>query len=289
MSAPLAFVTAAAARGLDPDEPLLVEAMARRGIEVAVVVWDDPAVDWAGFSRVVLRSAWDYAERLDEFMSWARRVAAVTELWNPLELIAFSADKHYLEDLRRAGVAVSPTAFCEPGAGPHFPAGDAGFVVKPAVGAGSRDVGRFGPGELERATAHVARLHRRGVAALVQPFLPLVAELGEWPMVYVDGEFSHAANKRVDLTDTVGDLFARELNTPAEATPAMRAVADRAIDHIVRTVGRPVYARIDLVLGLDGEPCVLEAELVEPSLFLPQHPAAVDLVADAFARGLPRP
>lgn len=79
----LGWVTARAARGLDEDEPLAVEALRRAGVEVAVCDWDDPAVDWAGFERVVLRSAWDYPERLPEFLRWLDAVDAVSELVNP--------------------------------------------------------------------------------------------------------------------------------------------------------------------------------------------------------------
>ena len=36
-------------------------------------VWDDPAVDWAAFDLVVVRSTWDYQLRRDAFLAWARR------------------------------------------------------------------------------------------------------------------------------------------------------------------------------------------------------------------------
>lgn len=46
----------------------------------------------------------------------------------------------------------------------------------------------------------------------------------------------------------------------------------RAVDLVTRRFGVPLYARVDLVRDDDGRPCVLELELVEPSLFLPQAP-----------------
>jgi len=49
-------------------------------------------------------------------------------------------------------------------------------------------------------------------------------------------------------------------------------VARRAIDVVTSRFGIPLYARVDLVRGDDGKPCVLEVELVEPSLFLPEAP-----------------
>jgi hypothetical protein len=43
-----------------------------------------------------------------------------------------------------------------------------------------------------------------------------------------------------------------------------------------------LYARIDLIPGLDGEPLLVELELTEPSLFLRTSSAAADRLADAI-------
>jgi O-ureido-D-serine cyclo-ligase len=67
----VALVTARAARGLDEDMPPLSAALSAAGAESQIVDWDDPRVDWARFDLVVPRSAWDYAERLPEFLAWA--------------------------------------------------------------------------------------------------------------------------------------------------------------------------------------------------------------------------
>jgi len=42
-----------------------------------------------------------------------------------------------------------------------------------------------------------------------------------------------------------------------------------------------LYARVDLVDGPDGQPCVMELELVEPNLFLDLHPGSLAVVVDA--------
>jgi glutathione synthase/RimK-type ligase-like ATP-grasp enzyme len=197
---------------------------------------------------------------------------------NPLAVMRWSIDKHYLADLGAAGVAVTPSHFVEPGEQATFPDGDAGFVVKPAVGAGSRDVVRYPSTAAARqaASAHIARLHAAGRSAVVQPTLASVARLGEWPMVFLGGTYSHTAAKRVQLPElgSTPDLFAPEHAAPAAATPEMTEVATGALDFVHATVGPTTYARIDLVIDDHGSPVVLEAELVEPSLFLPQHPPA---------------
>ena len=162
----IALVTAAAARNLDEDLPPLERALgALRGIRFSVVNWDDPAADWSSFDAAVLRSAWDYSMRLDEFLDWATRAAAATMLVNPLAVVRWNTDKHYLHDLAASGVATVPSAFVEPGQDAadalsaflrQYPAAE--FVVKPAIGAGSRDAQRYARDDVAAALAHVQRL-----------------------------------------------------------------------------------------------------------------------------------
>jgi glutathione synthase/RimK-type ligase-like ATP-grasp enzyme len=182
--------------------------------------------------------------------------------------VRWNLDKSYLAELGEAGVPITPTIFVPPGAKPSFPCG--GFVVKPAVGAGSRDAASYGADQMDTAVAHLARLHAAGQVVLVQPFLASVATEGEWPLVFFDGRFSHAASKRVVLPQagTHHDLFAEERNAVHVATEAQLDVAQAAVDLVAARLGTPTYARVDLVRNNGGRFCVLEVELVEPSLFL---------------------
>ncbi|SOD63217.1 hypothetical protein SAMN06297387_109160 [Streptomyces zhaozhouensis] len=284
----LAWVTTRAARGRDEDEPLALAALERAGVRVEVVDWDDPGARWSRFDRVVVRSAWDYPERLAEFLRWLDEVDAVSDLVNPPATVRWSLDKRYLAELEGAGIPTTPTAFAPPGAPVAFPAGR--FVVKPAVGAGSRDAASYGPDQHEPARAHVARLHAAGTVVLVQPFLSSVAAEGEWPLVFFDGVFSHAANKRVALprAGSIDGLFAEETNTEHVATEAQLAVARSVTDLVARRLGTPTYARVDLVRDDAGAFRVLELELNEPSLFLPQGGAdAVERLVAALLRWPP--
>lgn len=279
----LAWVTAAGAREWDEDAPLALPVLAARGVDAQMVEWDDEAVDWAAFDRVVLRSTWDYTRRLPEFLAWLERVAAVTEVVNPPATVRWSLDKRYLGELESAGVPIVPTSFVAPGDPLELP--DVELVVKPAVGAGSRDAASYDTEHHDLARAHVARLHAEGRTVLVQPFLRTIAEDGEWPMVMLGGRFSHTASKRVALprAGEVSELFAREVCVPATATDAQVAVAEDALAFVSRRLGVPAYARVDLVRLPDGGFGVLELELAEPFLFLPYaDPAATDRLVDAL-------
>ncbi len=284
----LAWTTTRPARGLDEDEELALAAIRRLGVTVDVVDWDDPDVDWSGYERVVLRSTWDYDDRLDEFVAWLRRVEVATELVNPLPAVLWSTDKRYLRELDDAGVPTTPTRFVPPGERVAFPEGR--FVVKPAVGAGSRGASSFGPDQHAVAADHVRGLHAAGQVVLVQPFVDSVPVDGEWPLVFLGGEYSHAASKRVALPEAglVEGLFAAEVNAPHVATAEQVAVASAAVAFVTERFGPLPYARVDLVRAEDGSSQVLELELVEPSLFLPQaDAAAADRLAAALT-GSPR-
>jgi len=50
----------------DVDLPLMVGALRARGVDAQAVAWDAP--DWAAFDQVVIRSTWDYAPRIEEFL-----------------------------------------------------------------------------------------------------------------------------------------------------------------------------------------------------------------------------
>ena len=140
----IGFVTSAELRDLTPDDRSVVPVLAARGVEVAPVVWTEPLP--GRLDGLVLRSTWDYAERLPTFLAWIARVSALTRLLNPPEVVRWNADKHYLAELARAAVPVVASEFVEPqqnaaAALGQFLArqGSAEIVVKPAVGAGSRD------------------------------------------------------------------------------------------------------------------------------------------------------
>ncbi len=116
--------------------------------------WDDPGVEWTRFDAALLRSAWDYAERLPQFLAWAERTAALTTLMNPLAVVRWNCDKHYLRELAQAGAAVVPTTFAEPGA--DAPRLLAEFLAQRTVRAAGREAGRSGPARATRAVTPAA-------------------------------------------------------------------------------------------------------------------------------------
>jgi O-ureido-D-serine cyclo-ligase len=279
----IALVTARAARGLDEDLAPLEAALRAAGARPTIADWDDDAIDWTCFDLALLRSTWDYTSRLPEFLAWLSRAATQTRLVNPLPVVRWNLDKHYLRDLAGAGVPVVASAFVEPGAAVATVLADfldaqptAEFVVKPAIGAGSRDARRYTPDQRRDAAAHVARLSAAGRSVLLQPYLARVDEDGETALIHFAGTFSHAIRKGPLLRlgqEPTRALFAAEHITSRTPAADELAVARQTLQAI--PFSAPLtYARIDLLRDEQGVPRVLELELVEPSLFFAHAPGS---------------
>jgi hypothetical protein len=273
----IALVSSERGLRIDPDLPIAERALREAGYAVDVLRWDED-VDWVSYDLAVVRSCWDYAWRLEEFLGWA---ASVPRLRNDVALLRWNTDKTYLRDLERAGLPVVPTVWDPARVGELPDAGE--WVVKPSVSAGSRDTARWP--DAAAVLAHVAELTGRGRTAMVQPYLDSVDDAGETAMLFIGGRFSHAVRKGPLLARGEGirqDRDSRGDLRPVQPTPAQRATAQSVFDAVgdlVPGTAVPLYARIDLVDDADGNPVVLELELTEPSLFLPQAPdAAANLV-----------
>jgi hypothetical protein len=254
----------------DPDQELLLRALAGAGIDARMRAWDGPdPVEPADLC--VVRSTWNYYERRDDFLAWAARVAARTPLVNPLPVLRWSTDKSYLRDLEARGIPVVTTVFLDRGARADLGAvmADRGWsdvVVKPRVSAGSFATRRCTARELEAGARFLAaQLRERDM--MVQPYLPSVEGYGERALVWIDGELTHAVRKSTRLA---GQDEAVSAAVPIAA--AERALAERALEGVGEGL---LYGRVDLVRDEGGAPVVMELELVEPSLFFLQNPAAL--------------
>ncbi|MGN9759867.1 ATP-grasp domain-containing protein [Streptomyces sp. SD31] len=281
---------------VDRDLPVLVRALREAGAEAESVVWDDERADWGGYDLAVIRSTWDYSWRAAEFLAWAERCGKVTRLANPAEVVRWNADKRYLGHLAEAGVPVVPTRYIAPGDGINGINGGNGidridglpvdheYVVKPTSGAGARFAARYTPDDHDTAVRQLSRMHAEGFTAMVQPYLKNIDVSGERALQFYGGRLLHASRKGAVLTPgTPYDerKVAHPGLEPWTPTPAELAVAERALA-AVPEAPELLYARVDLVDGEDGQPRVMELELVEPNLFLSLHPGSVPRVVEAI-------
>jgi glutathione synthase/RimK-type ligase-like ATP-grasp enzyme len=275
----IAIATCAGYADLEVDDDLLREALRARGAEARSVVWDEEETDWSGFDLCLVRSTWDYHEKHEEFIDWARRVESATSLRNPADLIAWNSEKTYLRELAEAGVRTVPTLWIERGSVLDLDQALAGeewdeVVVKPVVDLGAKNLRRVRRAEAASALESVLRRHD----AMVQPFLPSLEEEGELSLIFIEGAFSHAVRKHPAAGDFRVQSIWGGTMAPARAEPQHVEVAERALAQLDEA---PLCARVDLVRDLDGNPALIELELIEPNLYLNTDPTAAERLAGA--------
>jgi glutathione synthase/RimK-type ligase-like ATP-grasp enzyme len=265
------------------DDDLLREALRERGCEARSVVWDEDA-DWAAFDLCLVRSTWDYNRKYREFLNWARQVETATTLRNPAALIAWNSNKTYLRELAQTGVRIVPTVWVERDSGIALAdileeQGWEDAVVKPVVDLGAENLHRVRAGD-GKATAALATVLERH-DAMIQPFLPSLEAQGELSLIYIDGKPTHAVRKRPAPSDFRVQSIWGGTVAPDDPSQAEVELANLALAQLNEP---PLYARVDLVSGPDGHPCLIELELIEPNLYLTQHPPAAELLATAALR-----
>jgi len=272
----------------DFDEEPLLAALTRRGVRARMAAWDDAREDWDAPVPTVVRSTWDYLHRLDAFLAWVERAGRAAPLWNPPDVLRANVHKFYLRDLEAAGHAIVPTEFLPRGARVTLAEvlarrGWDEIVVKPAVSAASFGTLRVrpaeGPAARARGEAHLAELlATRDV--LVQRYAPAVETSGERALVWIDGALTHAVRKT--------PRFAGQDESVSGALPVAPDEAALARAVLAPWAERLLYARVDVVRDEGERPRVMELELLEPSLFLVQHPPALERLVSGLVRRLAR-
>lgn len=273
------------------EDRLLTESLAAHSLSALRVDWADPRVDWSRFRLAVLRSTWDYFDRIDEFRAWLGRAERETQVLNEPATLRWNLDKHYLRDLAERGVPSIPALYLEAGdprplasvLGEFLPQhGVREAVIKPCVGGAARLTHRVSAENADAVDAELAAARARE-AFLVQPFVPEVVSDGELTVVVMDGAVTHAVRKKARagdfrVQDDYGGTWAPEV-PDAEA----REAAERAVGACTPT---PAYARVDLVRDAEGMYRVMELELIEPELWMRAAPAAASRFAAAIAARL---
>ena len=270
-------------RGTENDR-LLAPALEALGVSARLVAWDDPAMDWSLPRLTVIRATWDYHLRREDFLLWAERASAASALWNPLPLVRWNTHKRYLRDLRERGVRTVPTVWLSQGKAVDLAEllasqGWSAVVVKPAVSASAFATMLVTPKTLASGQAHLGEmLADRDM--MVQPYMASVTTTRERSLVYVDGQLTHTFLRAPALTEATPawDHIALTANDPEEDAFARHALA--CVEE------RPLYARVDIVRDDDGLLCLMELELVEPSLGLDLAPWAAKPFAEAIAARL---
>jgi hypothetical protein len=289
----IALATRANLPDWEVDDRFLHAALRELGVEFEQAIWTDAAIDWSRFDTVLIRSTWDYADRRDEFVDWAERVAGRTRLFNPAAIVRWNTHKSYLRELEGEGVPLAPSLWLERGRAIDVGArmvelGWSKAFIKPLLGASARETLRFrvdASDELAAAQRHVDRMViERGEDMVVQPYFDAVEREGELSAIWLGGRLSHGVRKVPVAGDyrVQDDYGAHDEAWPLDA--GAHGLCERTFAGLDRVLARLgvrgplLYARVDMLRGPDGSLVLNELELVEPSLFFRhRHAAGMDL------------
>jgi glutathione synthase/RimK-type ligase-like ATP-grasp enzyme len=251
----------------------LSKACQAEGISLEACIWDQP-FDASVYDGFMVGTVWDYPPKLQLFLDTLDRLHAIAPVYNSPALVRWNIEKTYLKALDDAGAPSIPTLWADKADAEAVQAGFDRFggdkiVVKPLVGGGAWRQALVKKGEALPAADDLPL-----GACLIQPFLPGVPEEGEYSMIFFGGRFSHALNKRPKSGDyRVQSLYGA---TEARWEPSD---ADLALAREVLSAARKItsedeflYARVDMVRGLDGGLVVMELEIIEPYLYPEQGP-----------------
>ena len=278
----IVFATCNLKPDFQPSDAVLAAALRARGHEVAAHPWNGDQAAFEAADLIFVRSTWDYMHAPQCFAFWLGSLEGRVVLNDPA-LMRWNLSKRYLMRLAAMGAPLAPTRFAAPRAGELARAMDElgleEAVAKPVVSAGGIGLSvmrRDDPASLENAAGAL------GGSCMVQPLLSEIRDPGETSLVFLQGELSHAVNKR----PTGGGILCQSEHGGqyAEFAPPPFAVreAQRILDLLP---SEPFYARLDAII-LDDALILMEVELIEPELFFDRIPAAAERFAAAVDRKL---
>ncbi len=285
----LAIATCSLYPTVYPDDVYFVDVLKRLGVQPTFCIWNDPAVDWAAFDAVLIRTIWDYFQHYAAFLTWLDTLDQLgVPTINDTRLIRWNSEKRYLLDLEQQGVPIIPTRVAHGGKVSEALQSMSGqeMVIKPTVSGGAWHTvrGRVGNADFQQT---LARLPTH-LDYLVQPFVPEIASHGEWSLLYFAGTYSHAVIKY----PAAGDYRVQTEHggTATQIVPDV-AIVDAADKALAAVAGlghaEQAYVRVDGVM-MEGQFRVMELEFIEPLLHLTIRPDAAERFAQHIADRLHR-
>ena len=266
----------------DLEIAAIIPAFEAAGLDLRVIDWRAPVADFAGIDLVLLGTAWDYQDHAEEFTAKLEALeAAGVIVCNSSQIVRWNARKTYLRELAENGAKTIPTLWLDDPDAADIAAAMEKFdcdslVIKRQIGAGALGQERYTKDTLPPPE------WRFGHPAMIQPFLPQIAQEGELSFVIIDGAISHALIKR----PAKGDYRIQSLyGGYEEAIEPSAGDVEHALQ-IAQSLpfDTPLYARIDMLRDETGDLLLMEAELIEPYLYPEQGPALGENLARAIRR-----
>lgn len=286
----IVFATCLKEPDIQDSDAMLQKGLEQRGARIIGAPWNGDFAPFAKADLVLIRSTWDYFDRLEEFFSWLDRLEAENiRTENNVEILRWNARKNYLFELQDKGGALMPivevAANVESIAEASKQRGWTKSVLKclsSGSALGMSVIDPANPAEIEKALIATKPYQAHGL--MLQKFQPEITSAGELSLVFFDGVFSHAVVKKpkpgdVRVQAVHGGIYER-------VSPDTKTL-ERARQVLSMVPGfenaPPAYARVDGMI-LEGGFQLMELEMTEPELMFPYAPEAVDKMAENLLR-----
>lgn len=267
------------------DDRQVVDELHSLNIKVDAVIWDDHTVNWEDYAIVIIRSPWDYFQKIETYYNWVKQfINTKTQLLNPPQVVLNNIDKHYLLEFEQLGIPIIPTFLVEKDVVINLydlllSKNWDQIVIKPTVSAGAWETWRS---DLSSAADDQDKFQSQVQkhAVLIQPFVPEIQSEGEWSVIYIDGKYSHSVLKSAKA----GDYRIQEEH--GGTTKAVEPGKDilRQTQTVIDTQPEELlYARVDGIIR-DGQFLLMELEINEPSLFFEFSESSAKDFANAIVR-----
>lgn len=264
------------------------------GWQVEVVSWRADNVDWDKYEAVIIRTPWDYQEDAPAFLQVLEHIEqSSAHLENSIGIVRWNIDKIYLQALEKRGVKLVPTLWrdslqtneriSEQDLTHYF---DHFFqeqiVLKPRISANADNTFWLTKQNAKQSLAEMNNAFAER-DFMIQPFMEHILSEGEFSLFYFNGEYSHAILKTPKDNDfRVQEEHGGRLTT-IEPETSLVEHADHCMKAISQLHQTPLYARVDFVRHHNGF-ALMEAELIEPSLYFNMDAESPRKFAEAFVK-----
>ncbi|MFD2286520.1 hypothetical protein GJU39_01155 [Pedobacter petrophilus] len=254
------------------DQRLLIF-LQEKGLNIEMVIWNDPKVNWENYQLAILKSPWDYFDLITDFYLWLNHLEEKKiKLLNPIDVVRWNTDKQYLQEIEAAGLAITPCSFIYKNEKVilenffDFYHTDQ-LIVKPCISGGAKNTFKVTKDNIDEVISKLTLLIQ-DEDFIIQPFLSEIVEHGEWSFIFFNGIYSHCLVKKVKDGD-----FRVQPSHGGSVHPQNpdQSLIDTASAYVNLFAKDCLYARVDGTF-VNEKFLLMELELIEPFLFLNTDP-----------------
>ena len=254
----------------------LISPMNQNGWECEFIPWDQSNINWNNFDLAIIRSTWDYQDRIQEFLDVLENInSSNCILENSLELVKWNIDKSYLKKLSEKRIQIVPSLFYESYSKKILSDSFSFFstnklIIKPAISANADDTFIIDTENSEKISIMLEKTFTNR-KFIIQPFIENIVFEGEYSLIFFGNTYSHTLVKKPKS----GDFRVQEehggILAPIEK-PDIKMVheAKKVLNNLPH---KSLYSRIDFVKR-ENNFLLMEVELIEPSLYFNLNPSA---------------